>query len=532
MNDNELYESLAEKGIPESDINQFLKSRHDGYDIYNYDIRISTDKLRSFRKFLLENLKPEFSHGQLREIELGYIKGIDVMQYANPKYKKEQMRILRKNMENNIDINIIKKYGYDTKSMQVIGTALRYVDETDIKQYKIDQLELLNEYFRKKIDIRPYLDLNFGKKQIKSILFVKKYYGIDINKYVDYRYDPDLIEAYGKIVSKNSIYEIKNLFDPRYSIHQLKILDKEMTNSYWKELANPNYSCSKMLLLAKCLKEHVSRDIIDIIKDSNSISDRRYMDIHSNITEFDKEHAKLFFSSEINNDEYDLIHPKTNLKLFNDLRKNGYSVNAMDAILNCEEQGIDVTPYITNKMLVHQIENIARCISLMNDYNKSDDIPFVLKSYLNENQINILEYYLKKGLDYKRIDSWLSQKQVNQISGYNNPELFYVVKPTFTRIQIKVCNEALKSNIPLDNLLKEGLDHGVYSIILSLEKFNKNNERQINISELVNLDLDIATMGKLASELMSNDLDKNLNAYKTIADLTIKDKNTERNIER
>ena len=52
MNDNELYESLAEKGIPESDINQFLKSRHDGYDIYNYDIRISTDKLRSFRKFL------------------------------------------------------------------------------------------------------------------------------------------------------------------------------------------------------------------------------------------------------------------------------------------------------------------------------------------------------------------------------------------------------------------------------------------------------------------------------------------------
>ena len=71
--------------------------------------------------------------------------------------------------------------------------------------------------------------------------------GIDINKYVDYRYDPDLIEAYGKIVSKNSIYEIKNLFDPRYSIHQLKILDKEMTNSYWKELANPNYSCLKML---------------------------------------------------------------------------------------------------------------------------------------------------------------------------------------------------------------------------------------------------------------------------------------------
>ena len=88
------------------------------------------------------------------------------------------------------------------------------------------------------------------------------------------------------------------------------------------------------------------------------------MDIHSNITEFDKEHAKLFFSNEINNDEYALIHPKTNLKLFNDLRKNGYSVNAMDAILNCEEQGIDVTPYITNKMLVHQIKNIARCISL------------------------------------------------------------------------------------------------------------------------------------------------------------------------
>lgn len=271
MTDKELYETLVKKGYDESDINQLLKAREEGYNIYNMDIKLSTDQIREFRKFLKENIEVGMDHMQLREILLGWKKGLDVFQYCDKKYSGAEMSILRKAIENNKDINLIKKYGLDKESMLEVTRAIGFgCTEEDLKKYNITQLKLFNDYQKRKIDLRNLLDKGFNKEQIDYILQFEK---TDKNfaSYITKDFHFTTIMQLGYLLNKYPYEKIKPLFHPKTSILLANTFEVLLNDNItgWEKYYKPEFY-ERTLLIANCLKNGEDEELINQIFNSNS----------------------------------------------------------------------------------------------------------------------------------------------------------------------------------------------------------------------------------------------------------------------
>lgn len=270
MTDKELYENLIDRGYEEQDINQILKAKEEGYNIYNIDIKITTEQIRNFRTFLKNNTETGLEHGQLREILLGWMKNLNVLEYSDKKYSKEEMALIRKALENKKDINLLKKYGTDAKSMLEISRAMGFgCDENDFKKYTIEQLKLFNDYQKKKIDIRRLLDKGFNKEQINYLLqFEKKHK--DFVSYFNKDYHYTMILHFGNFLDKYSYEQLKPLFHPRTSLRFLDIftelIDKKIPG--WEIYADPE-KLEKSNLIASFFKYLEPHELIENIHNSN-----------------------------------------------------------------------------------------------------------------------------------------------------------------------------------------------------------------------------------------------------------------------
>lgn len=518
MTTEELYEVLKDNDFSETDINQILKAKEDGYDICNFDIKISTERLREYRNFLTQNLKPIFSHNQLREIELGFIKKIDVLQYADNKYTEKEMKVLRKALESNKDINIIKKYGSNENEMNIISTALsNNLTKEDIKKYKIKDLSLINKYFKKKMNIIPYIDKGFNELQIQSIINAKKYENT-IDKYINNKYTPDCINILAQILEKNSYIEIKPLFNPDFTKDQLKTINQLMYKcNNWKELIDSNFSCEKMKLLATLFNKKESKTNINIVKKSN-LNDFRYKKANEYLQS--NPFHNILFDKRISYDNISYINNNTNLNLLKYLYDEKYNINIIKDILILDENNINILPYINKEETsFEKIHLLGKVLFYIKKMNLEEDSTFIINNINNYKQLDTFKRCIEKKIDYKKVDLNLSISQLNQIiNAYKkNIDVIKDIKPEFTNVQIQAIIKAKENDLPIDNLLDCKLNSSLYQIIISLEKYNKDNERKINIQQIINLKCDIKDKGLITSKLISNNLDDTLQAYKMIS---------------
>lgn len=269
MTTQELYEKLVKMQYNEQDINQLLKAKEEGYEICNIDIKMTTEQIREFRKFLKENIEVGLDHTQLREILLGWMKKLDISVYCDKKYSGAEMSVLRKAIENNKDVELLKKYGVDKKSMLEISRAMGYgCTEKDFQKYTIDQLKLFNDYQKKKVDLRDLLDRGFNKEQIDYILqFEKKHK--DFSTYITKDFYFTTIMTLGYLLDKFPYETIKPLFQPHAQMPFIsmfeKIIDKNITG--WEKYAQAEYY-DKSMLMGHMLLGNEKREFIDLILDS------------------------------------------------------------------------------------------------------------------------------------------------------------------------------------------------------------------------------------------------------------------------
>ena len=58
------------------------------------------------------------------------------------------------------------------------------------------------------------------------------------------------------------------------------------------------------------------------------------------------------------------------------------------------------------------------------------------------------------------------------------------------------------------------------NMIVALDDFNKNNERKIDVEEIINLNATIREKGVLISKLISSDLEDNIQGYEMLNELS------------
>lgn len=526
MTNEELYDSLLEKGFDGAYINQMLKSREDGYDIYNSDLPLQTDKIREYRKFLLENLEPVFNHGQLREIELGWFKGLDVLEYANPKYSKEEMCILRKALENKKDISLIKTYGTDYATMTEVSKAIgNGFTKSDFEKYSMEQVSLFNKSLKKdKIDIRPLLENEYSERQIEKILQVSKTCK-NITDYINNRYDSSAIAVLAEILSTHNYEDIKTLFNPDFIALQISELRFGIENKVnWEIVANPEYPVYKMRIAIGLMINEYDKDTVEKFL-STDLSSDRYYKINYYLQGSGFNYDEALIDKKIPDRCFKFLKPGSNLIFFKKLAYDNYPDKLFMTIMQAKEYGINLLPYVKPDCK-KDIFVFFDCLKFI-EYKGIKDIDkqFIFDNVDDQQKKDIFTTCIKYKIDYKSINYDISLSQLNQIifSPYKD-KLALLLKPGFPNSQINAIKKALEENLNISNLLTENLDSAIYTAILKLERFNAENKRQINIKELIDLNLPIKELGPLIGKLTSNNLEDNLLGYKQISTYQSKEK--------
>lgn len=270
MFEEKIINDLLEKDYNIYNINQLLKTKENGYDLCNINIKIPHEKIKEFIVFLEDNIEPGLDKKQLCEIYLGWMKGLNVYEYSDKKYSAKEMSILRKALENKKNVNLIKKYGKNEEEMLEISRAIGFgCNEDDFKKYSIKELKLFNDYQKKKIDLRRLLDKGFNKEQIDYILQFEK---IDKNfaSYITKNFHYTTIMALGHVLEKYPYETIKPLFNSYSSMPLIStyenLLDRNIDG--WEKYYQPQYY-EKTLLIANLLINKETENLINKVYETN-----------------------------------------------------------------------------------------------------------------------------------------------------------------------------------------------------------------------------------------------------------------------
>lgn len=529
MNDEELYEVMLDKGFSINTINQVLKARQAGYDIYTPDVHISNECLRDFRHFVMDNLEPVFNQGQLREIQLGFIKGIDVLQYADENYSTEEMAILRKLLEHKLDIELVKEYSIKKEDMAIYSKALRNgLTRDDFEKFSVEIINEINYYLKKKIDLRKYLNLGYDIEQSKELADIKEKSGIDISEKINPLYHHSTFIEYVNIMSKFSEYNIEKIFNPNFNKFQLNnlyyIFGAHLTDidKYIDALSDPTYGINKTRLIEALLEKNTDEKQIKVVQDCK-LDDTSYMYLTSYLRMGKVKFDERLFSDKISRDYLSAINyvKNVNMDSFFNLIEQGINPSFVPRMLELENQCISINDYIDKKTSNERFKVYDLCMRFIKQNNLWADEKYLMEFIDSTQKLETLKKCVYRKLDYKKLNFDLYSDQINLILDEypENLEISFGVTKSKSTLQMKAILEAKTNGIKLDNLLTPNLEQFKYAFILQLEKFNLSHERQIDIKEVMALDCDIKTMGPIISKLISDDLDKNLEAYKIMASI-------------
>lgn len=159
----------------------------------------------------------EFDDSRMNEIRKGLESGVDISQYADPKFYARQMRQIRLGLESGIDISQYADPKIDGPKMEEIRLGLE--SGVDIswyanpKKFTSGQMEEIRKGLESGVDVSVYADPKFDWSQMREIreglesgVDVSQY-GVDVSQYAE-----DLDDLYSSTTfSKKSKYYIDTI---------------------------------------------------------------------------------------------------------------------------------------------------------------------------------------------------------------------------------------------------------------------------------------------------------------------------------
>lgn len=533
--DFEKYAKLVKKGFSPQDINQIEKAIESGFDIYNPDIWIPSDKLREFRRSLSENLDPVFDHDQLREMLIGFLKEVDFLIYASPSYTSKQMGMLRKTLEDGKDIDILLNYSTNETEMKIIYDSIKFgLAKEDLDKYSHEQLEYIMKTLKsKKADPRPLLDKGYQEYQIEKIEYSRTHSPfIDIEPFITKEFTYQQIGLLNSCLKFNYLStgpkfpeeSFKIIFNKNFSTTQLEyIAGLIKSNHFDPEFIKPEYPVEKIRILLELKHQKEKKTIIENVKESD-FSTFRYHQI-GNFLRVNLEFKEMFLDKDIDDAYFRILTGNTkNLNAFEKYAKLKFDISAVDYLSSIEDDD-PIIRYIYKGDSYRSIRLKEQILKYSKEHNLSSGEEFtIMHDIKNGDQFEHFKLCKQFGLDYRKVDIKLPVAKIKKL-GYLMRDGVDITEFELEKLslsQMETLGKAIKLNLPTKNILKCKEDYKLH-VVLSIEKFNANNERQININELLAADTDTKTLGIITSYLISSNLDDNIKGYKLLEQLPKKE---------
>lgn len=185
------------QGYDEDQLEQIIKAREDHIDDFDkyLNVEIRGENLREIRKGLQEGLDVsiyadhEFNWHQMREIRRGLEKRLDVSIYAKPLYQPRQMYEIRKGLESGVDVSKYSSMINSARDMKEIRLRLEKGEEPGLTK----SVKLNLEETDSKIDSR---DGHISEGKSDDISKYKTFDGTEKEKRHFLQMTPDGLKAY------------------------------------------------------------------------------------------------------------------------------------------------------------------------------------------------------------------------------------------------------------------------------------------------------------------------------------------------
>ena len=549
--EEEIYQELIENDCDLAEISQYLKAKNAGFDIYDKDIKMSLEELRNFKTLIIKNLEPVFTHSQLRELKIGFINKLDILKYANNEYSEKEMRTYRKALTFNMPVEKIKecraKEPNPETSVQNIVHALKLgYDFDEIKNIPTSLIMYMCVKKEKdKIDILPLIKRGFEESQISTILShnISNPYKEKLEDYVTPKFNSAQINQLGYIHDIYKYKDIKNLFNKDIDVQVLTII-RQFINAYRIKpevfsCINKSYNSYKTKILLEASVNKLTESQKEIIKNSNC-SKRRYLALCD--TWLLKENfSEKYFDNKYNDVNIISAFPLINHKKLDDsildvVENRNLSDDAIKVFYSSvgliPKYAFKIANHIDNTMLPDKILNISNAIKVLSEHMievDDENIDFLIKTVHSQNEIDLIDFFCSD-VDYKKINynidaSKLTSKKLAQAfltieNASDEKTAMDLIATIDTKLFATIAHFIDKGCNPKHLLLLRNDSNMAANMIIELDEFNKNNERKINVEEIINLKATIKEKGVLISKLISSDLDKNIEGYKMLNELT------------
>jgi len=284
---------------------------------------------------------------QKQEILKGIDAGVDVSVYANPDLTSRQMEHVRMGLE--YGVNMMPYIGGEFDDEQIIQIGKGMIDGVDFSVYAKpnltgEQMKALRLGLNAGIDVSPYANGEYDDRQIRWILQGISE-GLDVSIYDDNtRFNADqMFEIYNGL---HFDLDVSLYADPAFTARQMKqilsgISHREDGKDINVELyAKPEYSnflMEAILTLSLTSPDKDPSSMLEIWGDHPVFND----EMMSTMNEGQREALVQGFGAGID------------VTLYAD---SGYHASKMKAILSGLKEGFDVTPYVSPRTPLSEIE--------------------------------------------------------------------------------------------------------------------------------------------------------------------------------
>lgn len=183
------------------------------FDFESYGInprKFNDDQLYAIRKGLKSGIDvsqyadPRFDYAQMEEIREGLEDGFDVSWYADPKFDSDQMNAIRIGLICGVDVSAYADPKFKDSQMHQIRRGLEY--DVDVSWYADPkfttyQMFEIREGLESGVDVSVYADPKFDHHQMFEIRKGLES-GIDVSQYADPKFDHEQMEQIRKSLDK------------------------------------------------------------------------------------------------------------------------------------------------------------------------------------------------------------------------------------------------------------------------------------------------------------------------------------------
>ncbi len=196
---------------------------------------------------LLEGVSdaPVFTGDQIREIEDGKAKGLDVSVYAKPYFLAVHMRSIRLGMEEGLDVSRYAKPEYDWFQMEEIRLGMSQGIDVGIyadPKIAYDKMRIIREGLLEGIYLKTYSKY-FGS--VMRQIFLAKKSGVNLDPFLDKGYREAELEAIRISLEKG--LDIEKYISPEFNGESIKEIGRGLESGVEvEEYAFPEYNWEQM----------------------------------------------------------------------------------------------------------------------------------------------------------------------------------------------------------------------------------------------------------------------------------------------